>query len=99
MLRARTSITSAFAVVAIGGTAILGQLTAATQEALSIPIGTIFEIQAAVPQDATTSWVLSEKNNLIESSRDAVFRTRFSREGNYVLVAEVNSNGKKTERT
>ncbi len=99
MLRARTSIASAFAVVAIGGSVVLAQLTGATQEAISIPIGTIFEIQAAAPIGAQTSWVLSEDNNLIESGRDSVFRTRFSREGNYVLVAEVNTQGTKTLRT
>mgnify|MGYP001161921475 CR=1 FL=1 len=99
MNRARTSITSTFAAVAIGGSVALAQLTGATQEAISIPIGAIFEIQAAAPVGAQTSWALSEDNEFIESSRDAVFRTRFSREGNYVLVAEVNDQGDRTLRT
>ncbi|MAE68229.1 MAG: PKD domain-containing protein [Candidatus Peribacteraceae bacterium] len=99
MLRARTSITSVFAAVAIGGSLALAQLTGATQEAINVPIGAIFEIQAAMPEGAEASWVLSEENEFIEASRDAVFRTRFSREGDYVLVAQVDEGTKKTQRT
>jgi len=98
MTRVRTTIVSVFAAVAFGGSIALAQLTSASQEVIKIPIGTIFEIQAATSKDAKVSWVLSEETKLIESSRDAVFRTRFSKEGNFILAAEVNVVGGKTER-
>ncbi|MDA0375703.1 MAG: PKD domain-containing protein [bacterium] len=98
MTRVRTTIVSVFAAVAFGGSIALAQLTSSSQEVIKIPIGTIFEIQAATSKDAKVNWVLSEETKLIESSRDAVFRTRFSKEGNFILAAEVNAEGKKAER-
>lgn len=95
----RSSIAATFAVISLTGTVAIAQLTGATQEAIQLPIGQIFEIQAAVSGDASVNWILSKGNEFVEAGRDMVFRTRFSQEGNYTLVSQVDMNDTKIVRT
>ena len=98
MFAIRTSIATAFAIVALGGSVALAQLSSAQRETLNVSIGSIFEIQAAIENTATANWVLTENGKFIEASREHVFRTRFSREGTYVLSVEVDTHGNTIER-
>ena len=89
MKQVRTSIVTAFAIASLGGGSLVGQVVGAQQEAIDIPIGQIFEIQALAPAGSEANWILTLHGDLVEQSREMVFRTRISKEGNYVLAAEV----------
>lgn len=94
----RTSIAAAFAIVSVGSSVVLAQVSGASQETLVVPLGSIFEIQAVTDDKATANWVLTQGSQFIESSREHIFRTRFSKEGRYSLSAQISLNGSTTER-
>ena len=98
MPNVRTSIAALFAIVSLGGSVTLAQVTGNNREELTVQIGSIFEIQAAAPASASANWVLTQGGEFVESGREMVFRTRFSREGDYNLAAQVTVDGNTTER-
>lgn len=98
MLTVRTSIAAAFAIVAVGGSVTLAQLSNNQRETLNVPIGSIFEIQATSKNAATANWVLTLDGEFVEASRDLVFRTRFSKEGTYSLAVELRMGEESVQR-
>lgn len=88
---------SVLAMLTIAGSAAIAQLVPSGEETLQTTIGSVFEIQA-VGQEGQTSWVLTQNGEFIEANRDAVFRTRFSQPGTFVLAAETVKNGETIQR-
>jgi len=92
-LRRRPSLLTVLAGLLFTIASLEGASAAATSttEDITLSVGSIFEILAAVPSaDSSVSWtLLREDGSFVQADRGRIFHERFVETGNYTLKAEV----------
>ena len=96
MRKSSAAILAVFSIlIASGGIAIQTQAQQSSDsisEEIRLMTGDIFEILAAPDKaDMNVSWVLTQDRTFVEAGRSMSYRTRFVREGNYILDAGISS--------